>query len=138
MSTAPRCGGRSKAARVYRKNGYRICRSRARFDHSADEGDQRERLQTNADIAALQGQTGQLAAQIAAQPDRIPTASKTADNPQLLNQLKGTMLTLQLKRTQLLNQFDPHYRLVQDVDREIATTQANRRTSRRSGSRNLL
>ena len=34
------------------------------------------------------------------------------------------MLTLQLKRTQLLNEFDPHYRLVQDVDREIATTQA--------------
>jgi uncharacterized protein involved in exopolysaccharide biosynthesis len=84
-----------------------------------------ERIQTNADIAALQGQTGQLAAQIAAQPDRIPTTSKTADNPALLNQLKGTLLTLQLKRTQLLNQFDPHYRLVQDVDREIATTQAS-------------
>jgi polysaccharide biosynthesis protein PslE len=83
-----------------------------------------ERIQTNADIAALQGQTGQLAAQIATQPDRIPTASKAADNPQLLNQLKGTLLNLQLKRTQLLNQFDPHYRLVQDVDREIATTQA--------------
>jgi uncharacterized protein involved in exopolysaccharide biosynthesis len=83
-----------------------------------------ERIQTNADIAALQGQTGQLAAQVAAQPDRIPTASKTADNPQLLNQLKGTLLTLQLKRTQLLNQYDSHYRLVQDVDREIATTQA--------------
>jgi uncharacterized protein involved in exopolysaccharide biosynthesis len=83
-----------------------------------------ERIQTNADIAALQGQTEQLAAQVAAQPERIPTASKAADNPQLLNQLKGTLLTLQLKRTQLLNQFDPHYRLVQDVDREIATTQA--------------
>ena len=83
-----------------------------------------ERIQTKADIAGLQGQTEQLAAQVAAQPDRIPTASKTADNPQLLNQLKGTLLTLQLKRTQLLNQFDPHYRLVQDVDREIATTQA--------------
>jgi uncharacterized protein involved in exopolysaccharide biosynthesis len=83
-----------------------------------------ERIQTNADIAALQGQTGQLAAQVAAQPDRIPTASKTADNPQLLNQLKGTLLTLQLKRTELLNQYDSHYRLVQDVDREIATTQA--------------
>ena len=83
-----------------------------------------ERIQTNADIAALQGQTGQLAAQVAAQPDRIPTESKTADNPQLLNQLKGTLLTLQLKRTQLLNQYDSHYRLVQDMDREIATTQA--------------
>ncbi len=83
-----------------------------------------ERIQTDADIAALRGQTGQLVAQVAAQPDRIPTTSKAADNPQLLNQLKGTLLTLQLKRTQLLNQFDPHYRLVQDVDREIATTQA--------------
>jgi uncharacterized protein involved in exopolysaccharide biosynthesis len=83
-----------------------------------------EKLQTEVDIAALRSQTGQLAVQIAAQADRIPTASKTADNPQLLNQLKGTMLTLQLKRTQLLNEFDPHYRLVQDVDKEIATTQA--------------
>ncbi len=83
-----------------------------------------ERIQTTADIAALRGQTSQLAAQLAAQPDRIPTASKTADNPQLLNQLKSALLTLQLKKTQLLNEFDPHYRLVQDVDREIATTQA--------------
>jgi uncharacterized protein involved in exopolysaccharide biosynthesis len=83
-----------------------------------------EKIQAEADIAALRSQTAQLAALIAAQPDRIPTASKTSDNPQLLNQLKGTMLTLQLKRTQLLNEFDPHYRLVQDVDKEIATTQA--------------
>jgi uncharacterized protein involved in exopolysaccharide biosynthesis len=83
-----------------------------------------EKLQNQADMAALNGRALQLAAQIAAQPERVSTASKTADNPQLLNQLKGTMLTLQLKRTQLLNQYDPHYRLVQDVDREIATTQA--------------
>jgi uncharacterized protein involved in exopolysaccharide biosynthesis len=83
-----------------------------------------EKTQTQADIAALRGQTAQLITQMAAQPARIPTVSKSADNPELLNQLKGTLLSLQLKRTQLLNQYDPHYRLVQDVDREITTTQA--------------
>jgi uncharacterized protein involved in exopolysaccharide biosynthesis len=83
-----------------------------------------EKIETEAEIAGLQGRTEQLAAQVGRQPDRIPTASKTADNPQLLNQLKGTLLTLQLRRTQLLNKYDASYRVVQDVEREIATTQA--------------
>jgi succinoglycan biosynthesis transport protein ExoP len=83
-----------------------------------------EKIQTQADIADTQARTGQLAALVSGEPNRIPTASKSADNPQLLNQLKGTMLTLQLKRTELLNKYDPDYRLVKDVDREIATTQA--------------
>jgi uncharacterized protein involved in exopolysaccharide biosynthesis len=51
------------------------------------------------------------------------TESKTADNPQLLQQLKSSLLALQLKRTELLNKYDAHYRLVEDVDREIATAQ---------------
>ena len=83
-----------------------------------------EKIETEAEIAGLHGRTEQLAAQVARQPDRIPTASKSADNPQLLNQLKGTLLNLQLRRTQLLNKYDSSYRVVQDVEREIATTQA--------------
>jgi uncharacterized protein involved in exopolysaccharide biosynthesis len=83
-----------------------------------------EKVQTKAEIADTRARTEQLSALVSGEPDRIPTASKAADNPQLLNQLKGTMLTLQLKRTELLNKYDPGYRLVKDVDREIATTQA--------------
>ena len=45
------------------------------------------------------------------------------NNPQLLQQLKSSLLALQLKRTELLNKYDVHYRLVEDVDREIATAQ---------------
>ena len=83
-----------------------------------------EQIQTMAELADAKGRTAQLSAMMLSQPARIPTESKTADNPQLLNQLKGTLLTLQLKRTELLNKYDPHYRLVEDVDREIATAQA--------------
>ncbi len=83
-----------------------------------------EQMQTEAELADAKGRTAQLSALMLSQPARIPTDSKTADNPQLLNQLKGTLLTLQLKRTELLNKYDPHYRLVEDVDREIATAQA--------------
>jgi capsular polysaccharide biosynthesis protein len=38
--------------------------------------------------------------------------------------LKSTLLNLQLKRTELLQKFDPSYRLVQEVDTEIKQTQA--------------
>jgi polysaccharide biosynthesis transport protein len=81
-----------------------------------------ERRQTSAEMANLQGRTQKLAAQLEVQKPRIVTESKTADNPQLLQQLKATLLTLELKRTELLNKYDPHYRLVEDVDNEIATT----------------
>jgi succinoglycan biosynthesis transport protein ExoP len=82
-----------------------------------------EKLQNSAEMANLQGRVKKLAAQLSVDQPRILTESKTADNPQLLQQLKATLLTLQLKRTQLLNKYDPHYRLVEDVDREIATAQ---------------
>jgi uncharacterized protein involved in exopolysaccharide biosynthesis len=49
---------------------------------------------------------------------------RTADNSQLLEQLKGTLLNLQLKRTELLTKFDPSYRLVQEVDQQIGDTKS--------------
>jgi uncharacterized protein involved in exopolysaccharide biosynthesis len=81
-----------------------------------------EQRQTSAEMANLKGRTKKLADQLTVQKPRIVTESKTADNPQLLQQLKATLLSLELKRTELLNKYDPHYRLVEDVDREIATT----------------
>ena len=56
-------------------------------------------------------------------PSRLTTQVRTADNPQLMEQLKSTLLNLQLKRTELLQKFDPSYRLVQEVDTEIKQTQ---------------
>jgi len=57
-------------------------------------------------------------------PSRLTTQVRTADNPQLMQQMKSTLLNLQLKRTELLQKFDPSYRLVQEVDTEIKQTQA--------------
>ena len=55
-------------------------------------------------------------------PTRITTQVHTAENPQL-RELRGTLLTLQLKRTELLQKYQPTYRAVTDVDEEVAQTQ---------------
>jgi uncharacterized protein involved in exopolysaccharide biosynthesis len=53
---------------------------------------------------------------------RMNTQVRSADNPQLLQQLKSTLLDLELKRNDLLTKFQPSYRLVLDVDKQIAET----------------
>ncbi len=55
---------------------------------------------------------------------RLTTEIRTGENPQLMQQLKSTLLNLELKRTELLTKFDPSYRLVQEIDKQIAETQA--------------
>ncbi len=76
------------------------------------------------EIAEARARTNQLATQYETEPTRLVTDRRKADNPQLLNQLNANLLSLQLKRTDLLAKYDPKYRLVQDVDQEIATTDA--------------
>jgi uncharacterized protein involved in exopolysaccharide biosynthesis len=49
---------------------------------------------------------------------------RTSDNPQLLQQMKSTLLTLELKRTELLSKFDPTYRPVQEIEKQIRDTRA--------------
>jgi uncharacterized protein involved in exopolysaccharide biosynthesis len=51
---------------------------------------------------------------------RMTTVVRTSDNPQLLQQLKSTLLDLEIKRTALLTKYEPTYRLVQEVDQQIA------------------
>jgi uncharacterized protein involved in exopolysaccharide biosynthesis len=57
-------------------------------------------------------------------PERITTQIRTADNPQLLEKMKSRLLELVLRRTELLTKFEPSYRLVQEVDQQIAETKA--------------
>src|SRR5439155_16279398 len=57
-------------------------------------------------------------------PERVTTSVRSSDNPLLLEKMKSKLLELQLKRTALLTKFDPSYRLVQEVDQQIAETQA--------------
>lgn len=55
---------------------------------------------------------------------RSVTVKHWADNPQLLEKLKARLLELQLKHTEMLSRYEPSYRLVQEVDRQIADTRA--------------
>ncbi len=57
-------------------------------------------------------------------PERVTTQIRNSDNPLLLQKLKSTLLDLQLKRTELLTKYEPSYRLVQEVDKQIADTRA--------------
>ena len=54
---------------------------------------------------------------------RITTQERISDNPMLLQQLKSTLLTLELKRTELLTKFAPDYLPVREVEKQIAQTQ---------------
>lgn len=73
--------------------------------------------ETQKRIRVLEGQAQAI-------PLRMTTQVRTADNPQLIEQLNTTLLNLQLKRTELLQKFEPSYRSVQEVEAQIAQTQA--------------
>ncbi len=60
--------------------------------------------------------------QLAFTPQQTMSQVRTSDNPYLMQQLRSTLLTLQLKRTELLDKFEPGYRPVQEVQRQIAET----------------
>jgi uncharacterized protein involved in exopolysaccharide biosynthesis len=57
-------------------------------------------------------------------PERITTVIRNADNPELLQKMKSALLDLELKRTDLLTRFEPTYRLVKEVDQQIAETRS--------------
>jgi uncharacterized protein involved in exopolysaccharide biosynthesis len=86
------------------------------FDSTAHQA-QTSVIETEQRVRALQTQLQSM------QP-RMTTAVRTFDNPQLLEQLKSTLLTLELKRTDLLTKYEPTYRLVQDVDQQIADAES--------------
>jgi uncharacterized protein involved in exopolysaccharide biosynthesis len=62
--------------------------------------------------------------QLESTPPRMTTAVRTADNPQLEMELKGTLLNLEIKRAELLQKFQPTYREVQQVDQQITAARA--------------
>jgi uncharacterized protein involved in exopolysaccharide biosynthesis len=79
---------------------------------------------TEATIKETEQRIRALEKQAASMPPRMTTQVHASDNPQLMQQLKSTLLNLELKRTELLTRFDPSYRLVQEVETEIAQTRA--------------
>jgi uncharacterized protein involved in exopolysaccharide biosynthesis len=77
-----------------------------------------DRVETEHRIASLREQ-------LKAFPSRSVTLKRWADNPEVLEKMKTHLLELQLKRTELLSRFEPSYRLVQEVEQQIAETRAS-------------
>lgn len=80
--------------------------------------------ETDAEIAETERRIAGLKELEENTPQRLVTEKKTSDNPQLLQNLKGTLLTLELQRDQLVAKYQPTYRPVQDLDRKIADTKS--------------
>ena len=78
--------------------------------------------QTRALIAETERRIHTLEGENETVPARVTTQIKVADNPQLMANLKTTLLDLELKRTELLERFDPAYPLVQEVETKISET----------------
>jgi uncharacterized protein involved in exopolysaccharide biosynthesis len=77
-----------------------------------------------AEMAGLEKKIANLEQQAGSTPDRLTTSVREADDGAVQQQLKSTLLTLELKRTELLTKYQPGYRLVQEVDKQIADTRA--------------
>lgn len=97
------------------------------------ERDSALRLATEFDSTAHQAQTAvneteqrvhELQQKLQTMKPRMTTVVRTSDNPQLFEQLKSTLLNLELKRTELLSKYDPSYRPVQEVEQQIADAKA--------------
>ena len=78
--------------------------------------------QTQAAIAETQQRIRVLEGQTTSIPARMVTQVKNTDDAVLLSELKANLLSLELKRTDLLEKFDPSYRSVQEIEAEIAQT----------------
>src|SRR5437899_3204594 len=79
-------------------------------------------VETQAAIAEARQKMRWLEAKQTSMLPRMTTQMMTVDNAQLLQQLKGTLLELELKRTELLEKFTPDYRPVKEMEKEIAQT----------------
>ncbi len=76
--------------------------------------------QTQAAISETQKRIDILEAQQLSLPERITTQVRKSDDAFLLSQLQSSLLTLELKRTELLQKFEPTYRPVLELDAQIA------------------
>jgi uncharacterized protein involved in exopolysaccharide biosynthesis len=77
-----------------------------------------DRVETERRIASL-------GEQLKSFPTRSVTLKRWADNPEALEKMKTHLLELLLKRVELRSRFEPSYRLVQEVEQEIAETRAS-------------
>jgi uncharacterized protein involved in exopolysaccharide biosynthesis len=81
--------------------------------------------QTQVSIAASSERVRVLSKKLNSLPERVVTQIRDSDNQQLMEKMKTRLLELQLSRTALLTKYEPSYRLVQELDKEIAETKAS-------------
>jgi len=81
--------------------------------------------QTQVTIVETRRRIRDLESKLKSLPERTLTVIRNSDNPQLTEKMKSKLLELQLKRTELLTKFQPSYRLVQQIDQQIAETRAS-------------
>lgn len=79
---------------------------------------------TSSAIASTQDRIDSLQKLEGTTPRNVVTEEKTQDNPQLLQDMKGTLLKLELQRDQLLSKYQPTYRPVIELNKQIADAQA--------------
>jgi uncharacterized protein involved in exopolysaccharide biosynthesis len=79
--------------------------------------------QTHAAIAETEQRIATLQNQQASRPERSTTQVRTSDNPLLMQQLQSTLLTQQLKLTEMQSKFAPDYRPLVELQNEIKQTQ---------------
>jgi len=80
--------------------------------------------QTHAAIAETQQRIRVLREQAESIPPRMVTQVRNTDDATLLSQFRSSLLTLELKRTELLGKFEPSYKPVQEVEAQISQTRA--------------
>jgi len=75
--------------------------------------------ETRASISETERRIANLQSQISKATPRQVTAIQSVQNPELEGRLKSTLLDLELKRTELLQKYQPSYRPVQEVEQQI-------------------
>ncbi len=76
--------------------------------------------ETKSEMRETQKQISEIQAELAQTPARLTTQVTSGDNPALLASLKSSLAELETRRTDLLTKYLPTYRMVQDVDKQIA------------------
>lgn len=91
-----------------------------------------EEAQTQQAIGETEQRIKMLEAQVSSTSPRVVTQVRNSDDSLFLSGLRTTLMNLELKRTELLEKFDPRYRLVKEVDAEIAQTRSTLATAEQS------
>src|SRR6202043_1546316 len=88
--------------------------------------------QTEGSVAETEHRIGILEIQVDSIPTRMVTQVRTQDDAALLSQLRANLLSLELRRTELLQKFEPTYRPVQELEAQITQTRTALEEAQRS------